>query len=131
MVGRFLQEDTYRGDGLNLYAYCANNPVVYFDPSGHKQNEYNKKQNPAEKVPGKSVGNPKQTGSYTIEFESGKKYYGKGSESRMNQSAKYRAEKHNDKVKSKDWTPADNDIDEYYRMEIDGGYRSDNNYNVR
>ena len=35
VVGRFLQEDTYRGDGLNLYAYCANNPVVYYDPSGH------------------------------------------------------------------------------------------------
>ena len=35
VVGRFLQEDTYRGDGLNLYAYCANNPVIYFDPSGH------------------------------------------------------------------------------------------------
>ncbi len=36
-MGRFLQKDTYRGDGLNLYAYCANNSVVYFDPSGHKQ----------------------------------------------------------------------------------------------
>ena len=35
VVGRFLQEDTYRGDGLNLYAYCANNPVIYYDPSGH------------------------------------------------------------------------------------------------
>lgn len=34
-VGRFLQEDVYRGDGLNLYAYCANNPVVYYDPSGY------------------------------------------------------------------------------------------------
>ena len=33
-IGRFLQEDTYRGDGLNLYAYCANNPVIYYDPSG-------------------------------------------------------------------------------------------------
>ena len=32
---KVLQEDTYRGDGLNLYAYCANNPVVYDDPSGH------------------------------------------------------------------------------------------------
>jgi len=30
-----MQEDTYRGDGLNLYAYCANNPVVYIDPSGY------------------------------------------------------------------------------------------------
>ncbi len=38
VVGRFLQEDTYRGDGLNLYAYCANNPVVYYDPSGHVKN---------------------------------------------------------------------------------------------
>ncbi len=36
-MGRFLQEDTYRGDGLNLYAYCANNPVGYFDPSGYKK----------------------------------------------------------------------------------------------
>ena len=26
-LARFMQEDTYRGDGLNLYAYCANNPV--------------------------------------------------------------------------------------------------------
>ena len=34
VVGRFLQEDVYRGDGLNLYAYCENNSVVYFDPSG-------------------------------------------------------------------------------------------------
>jgi hypothetical protein len=110
VVGRFLQEDTYRGDGLNLYAYCANNPVVYYDPSGHMQEEYNKRQNPPKKVPGENVGNPKQTGSYTIEFESGKKYHGKGPKSRMNQSAKYRAQKHNDKVKSKDWTPADNDV---------------------
>lgn len=36
-VGRFTQEDTYRGDGLNLYAYCKNNPVLYYDPSGHNQ----------------------------------------------------------------------------------------------
>ena len=43
-LARFMQEDTYRGDGLNLYAYCANNPVRYVDPSGHwcevKQNAY-------------------------------------------------------------------------------------------
>ena len=35
VFGRFLQEDVYRGDGLNLYAYCANNPVMYYDPSGY------------------------------------------------------------------------------------------------
>ena len=44
VLARFTQEDTYRGDGLNLYAYCKNNPVYYVDPSGHwcekKQNIY-------------------------------------------------------------------------------------------
>ena len=38
VIGRFTQEDTYRGDGLNLYAYCRNNPVYYADPSGHYRN---------------------------------------------------------------------------------------------
>ena len=35
VIARFTQEDTYGGDGLNLYAYCKNNPVYYVDPSGH------------------------------------------------------------------------------------------------
>ena len=35
VVGRFTQEDIYRGDGLNLYAYCKANPVAYYDPSGY------------------------------------------------------------------------------------------------
>lgn len=30
----FIQEDTYRENGLNLYAYCANNMVYYVDLSG-------------------------------------------------------------------------------------------------
>ena len=34
-IARFTQEDTYRGDGQNLYTYCQNNPVCYVDPSGH------------------------------------------------------------------------------------------------
>ncbi|WP_252250548.1 RHS repeat-associated core domain-containing protein [Clostridium sp. ZBS13] len=36
VIGRFTQEDVYRGDGLNLYAYCGNNPVRYYDPSGYE-----------------------------------------------------------------------------------------------
>ena len=47
VIGRFTQEDTYYGDGLNLYAYCRNLPVGYTDPSGHypckeKQDLYKK-----------------------------------------------------------------------------------------
>ncbi len=39
-TARFLQEDTYLGDrndslSLNLYTYCLNNPLVYYDPTGH------------------------------------------------------------------------------------------------
>lgn len=41
VIGRFTQEDTYYGDGLNLYQYCGNNPVRYKDPSGHGSTEQN------------------------------------------------------------------------------------------
>ena len=42
-IARFLQEDTYRGDpmdplSLNLYAYGHNNPITYYDPTGHAIN---------------------------------------------------------------------------------------------
>ena len=38
-LSRFIQEDEYRGDGLNLYAFCANNPVMYVDPSGYAKKD--------------------------------------------------------------------------------------------
>ena len=39
-TGRFTQRDSFAGKlddplSLNLYTYCANNPVYYSDPSGH------------------------------------------------------------------------------------------------
>ena len=40
-IGRFISPDSYEYldpetiGGLNLYAYCLNNPIMYTDPTGH------------------------------------------------------------------------------------------------
>ncbi len=39
-TGRFISRDSFAGNitdplSLNLYTYCANNPIIYVDPSGH------------------------------------------------------------------------------------------------
>ena len=60
VIGRFMQEDTYRGDGLNLYAYCANNPVMYYDPSG--RNGCKKFPNAKENVQQENVTGQRATG---------------------------------------------------------------------
>nr|WP_242965589.1 RHS repeat-associated core domain-containing protein [Clostridium beijerinckii] len=61
VIGRFTQEDTYRGDGLNLYAYCGNNPVRYYDPSGYssksKERPLNNYEIPEGGVCGGNTGN--------------------------------------------------------------------------
>lgn len=47
-TGRFISRDSYAGSlsdplSLNFYTYCANNPVLYFDPSGHSFKSWIKK----------------------------------------------------------------------------------------
>ncbi|MBC8062416.1 MAG: hypothetical protein H7Y18_17360 [Clostridiaceae bacterium] len=81
-------------------------------------------------------GSKAETGFYTIEFESGMKYHCKVPKGRMEQSAVEKSTKYNDPVKSKDWTPAQNDReafkDEYNRMQTDpAGYKDSKNYNKR
>ena len=44
VTARFMQEDTYTGQNkdplsLNLYTYCHNEPLMYSDPTGHKEVE--------------------------------------------------------------------------------------------
>jgi hypothetical protein len=64
-TARFLQEDTYTWDrndplSLNLYVYCANNPIAYYDPDGHFFREIRNGFNWLKK---KITGNSKQTTS--------------------------------------------------------------------
>ena len=62
----------------------------------------------------------KCSGSYDIEFQSGKHYVGKGNEARMRKSARRVSQQHHDPVVDMEWRWARNEevgfIDEYMRM---------------
>ena len=68
-IGRFTQEDVIYNDGLNLYAYCNSNPVMYSDPSGFEatptQQSMCKRKNGGEK--------DSKSGSKTVPNPNGKK----------------------------------------------------------
>ena len=73
-------------------------------------------------------------GSYTVTFESGNRYHGKGSTSRMEQSAREKTKKYDDSVVSKDWTPAASEkeafMDEARRIRSEKGFGPEyGNYN--
>ena len=104
---------------LSKYCYIVDNSDEYVDNIASRINR---------------TKNKKQVGSYVIEFESGKCYVGKGTQERMEESARYRSKVNTDKVVSKTWEPAaSNDdafIDEYLKLLDRGGPKSGNNYNV-
>jgi len=83
-----------------------------------------------------------QVGSYTITFDEGYKYHGKGPINRMFESALFQMGVHQTTVKSFDWTPSISDREafkaEYNRMQTDQvlpyypeGYMNPRNYNIR
>ena len=70
----------------------------------------------------------KSTGSYTITFESGKTYSGKGGIKRAIESAAYRSWANNTMPTAIDWTPSPTSTDafedEYVRIQDHGGPKS-------
>ena len=84
-IGRFTQEDVIYNDGLNLYAYCNSNPVMYSDPSGFaKETCKSKVGGECGSESGSTTGKPNQvhhfatnkSKKYTSQFENITKKYG-------------------------------------------------------
>lgn len=75
----------------------------------------------------------KRSGSYEIEFESGKNYVGKGDEARMRTSASQHSAKYNDPVVSMQWeyapTAKEAFVSEYFKMAV-RGVNNPNTYNL-
>nr|WP_218958979.1 RHS repeat-associated core domain-containing protein [Shouchella lehensis] len=73
------------------------------------------------------------TGSYTIHFNNGKRYHGKGPYSRATKSAQRIEKKYGVRYQNINWTRAKNNDaafrQEYLRLKRDGGKRNSKNYN--
>ena len=57
-IGRFTQEDVIYNDGLNLYACCGSNLVMYADPSGYSCEPKDGAENSKSGTKVQGVGNP-------------------------------------------------------------------------
>ena len=107
VIGRFTQEDTYYGDGLNLYQYCQANPVGYVDPSGHNcgttQSRYNsdEEQHPKANAAG-GYTSATEKGNSKSGTDSSNPFYKQGGGSDLDDFMSIHAQKHvyNPEVKS-------------------------------
>jgi len=88
VIARFLSEDTYYGDGLNLYAYGHNDPVRYVDPSGHIKKICSKKYGELKKkeTEGGTLSEKEKRQIYEYE-QNQKKSNGAGSDSKSGSSS--------------------------------------------
>lgn len=91
-LGRFTQEDSYNGNiadpqSLNVYTYCYNNPIRFFDPTGNVVTDWDKEHLTPE--------DQKKIEQYTREYIAG------------NYNAHYKAEEIRNKYRKKrrtwDW----------------------------
>ena len=113
-------------NAINNTVECVKTNVEYYNTAKAKAKEL-----------AQDYTDRKSTGSYTITFESGKTYSGKGGVNRAIESAAYRSWDNNTMPVSIDWTPATSHADafedEYIRIQDHGGpksrYKDASNYN--
>ena len=133
VIGRFIQEDTYYGDGLNLYEYCRNNTITYKDSTGHnicptqrdlyhKYKEEGMRPQEAYQKMRKELGLDSKSGYKDSGVGNGKdpwRGYESGSVTKPNQVHHYATNK------SKTYTPQLEEIANRYELDLDDAWNKD------